>query len=65
MNIGFWLCGVLGILFFLTTYMAIPTFVIWLVLFLKDAHFDTHKAFFTSNLVVCKSHFIEIIIILE
>ncbi|WP_427851480.1 hypothetical protein [Sporofaciens sp. SGI.106] len=34
MNIGFWLCGVL----------AIPAFVIWLFLFFKDVHFDTHKA---------------------
>ena len=31
--------------YFLTPYMAIPTFVIWLVLFFKDVHFDTHKAF--------------------
>ena len=35
MNIGFWLCGVL----------AIPAFIIWLVLFFKEVHFDTHKAF--------------------
>ena len=53
MNIGFWLCGVLVILFviigvlsyFLTPYMAIPAFIIWLVLFFKEVHFDTHKAF--------------------
>ena len=31
--------------YFLTPYMAIPTFVIWLVLFFKDVHFDPHKAF--------------------
>ena len=31
--------------YFLTPYMAIPTFGIWLVLFFKDVHFDTHKAF--------------------
>ena len=31
--------------YFLTPYMSIPTFVIWLILFIKDVHFDTHKAF--------------------
>ena len=31
--------------FFITPYMAVPTFVIWLVLFFKDAHIDPHKAF--------------------
>lgn len=31
--------------YFLTPYMAIPTFIIWLVLFFKEVHFDTHKAF--------------------
>lgn len=53
MNIGFWLCGVLVISFviigvlshFLTPYMAISAFIIWLVLFFKEVHFDTHKAF--------------------
>lgn len=30
---------------FLTPYMAIPAFGIWLVLFFKDVHFDPHKAF--------------------
>ena len=31
--------------YFLTPYMSIPTFVIWLISFIKDVHFDTHKAF--------------------
>lgn len=31
--------------YFLTPYMAIPVFVIWLFLFFKNVHFDTHKAF--------------------
>lgn len=30
---------------FVTPYMAIPTFIIWLVLFIKDAHIDAHKVF--------------------
>lgn len=30
---------------FLSQYMAIPAFIIWLILFFKDVHFDTHKAF--------------------
>ena len=31
--------------YFLTPYMAIPAFIIWLVLFFKEVHFDTNKAF--------------------
>ena len=31
--------------YFLTPYMAVPAFVIWLVLFFKEVHFDTYKAF--------------------
>ena len=31
--------------YFITTYMAIPTFIIWLVLFIKEAHIDPHIAF--------------------
>ena len=31
--------------FFLTTFLAIPTFAVWLVLFLKQVRFDVHKAF--------------------
>ena len=31
--------------YFLTPYMAIPAFIIWLVLFFKEVHFDMHKAF--------------------
>ena len=31
--------------YFLTPYMAIPAFIIWIVLFFKEVHFDTHKAF--------------------
>lgn len=31
--------------YFVTTYFAIPSFIIWLVLFFKEVHFDTHKAF--------------------
>ena len=27
------------------TYMAIPTYIIWLVLFFREVHFDNHKAF--------------------
>lgn len=30
---------------FLTPYMAIPTYIIWLVLFFKEVHFDNRKAF--------------------
>ena len=29
----------------LTPYMAIPTYIIWLVLFLGEVHLDNHKAF--------------------
>lgn len=35
--------AVLSYLF--TPYLAIPAYVIWLVLFIKDVHFDTYKAF--------------------
>ena len=31
--------------YFLTPYMAIPAFIIWLVLLFKEVHFDTHKSF--------------------
>lgn len=31
--------------YFLTPYMAIPTFIIWLVLFFREFHFDNYKAF--------------------
>ena len=31
--------------YFLTPYMSIPAFIIWLVLFSKEVHFDNHKAF--------------------
>lgn len=31
--------------YFLTPYMSIPAFIIWLVLFFKEVHFDNHKAF--------------------
>ena len=31
--------------FVATSYMAIPTFAIWGVLFFKDVHIDAHKAF--------------------
>ena len=31
--------------YFVTAYMVIPTFVIWLFLFFKEVHFDPHKAF--------------------
>jgi len=31
--------------YFLSPYMAIPAFVIWLVLFFKEVHFDNRKAF--------------------
>lgn len=31
--------------YFLTPYMAIPVFIICIVLFFKEVHFDTHKAF--------------------
>ena len=30
---------------FLTPYMAIPTYIVWLVLFFREVHFDNHKAF--------------------
>lgn len=30
---------------FLSPYMAILAFIIWLVLFFKEVHFDNHKAF--------------------
>lgn len=30
---------------FITPYMAIPAYMIWLVLFFKDFHYDHHKAF--------------------
>lgn len=28
-----------------TSYMAIPTFIIWCILFFKNTHIDVHKAF--------------------
>lgn len=31
--------------YFVTTYFAIPTFIVWLFLLFKEVHFDTHKAF--------------------
>ena len=31
--------------YFLTSYMAIPAFIVWFILFFKEVHFDTHKAF--------------------
>ena len=31
--------------YFITPYMAVPAFVIWSVLFFKEVHFDTYKAF--------------------
>ncbi|SOB92782.1 hypothetical protein [Pseudobutyrivibrio ruminis] len=54
MNIGAWMCGVLVLPFAIvgtilsyaiTTYMAIPIFIIWCILFFKDTHIDVHKAF--------------------
>lgn len=39
LGIGAFLCQVLS------GYMAIPTFVIWLIVVLKDVHFDDEKAF--------------------
>lgn len=27
------------------SYMAIPAYIIWLVLFIREVHFDNHKAF--------------------
>lgn len=35
--------------YFLSPYMAIPAFIIWLVLFFKDVHFDNNKAFEDNN----------------
>ena len=34
-----------AVLSFITPYMAIPAYLIWLVLFFKDFHYDPHKAF--------------------
>ena len=31
--------------YFLTPYFAVPTYIIWLVMFFKEVHFDNHKAF--------------------
>lgn len=31
--------------YFVTSYMAIPAFIIWGIMFFKEVHFDTHKAF--------------------
>lgn len=31
--------------YFVTPYMAIPAYIIWLVVFFKDVHLDHHKAF--------------------
>ena len=31
--------------YYLTPYMAVPAFVVWLVLFFQEVHFDTYKAF--------------------
>jgi len=34
-----------AVLSLITPYMAIPAYVIWIVLFFRDVHFDPHKAF--------------------
>ncbi|WP_295087185.1 DUF3784 domain-containing protein [uncultured Ruminococcus sp.] len=31
--------------YFVTTYMAIPAYIVWLILFFKEVHLDAHKAF--------------------
>lgn len=31
--------------YFITSYMAIPAFIIWLIVFFKEVHLDIHKAF--------------------
>lgn len=31
--------------YFVTSYMAIPAFIIWLIVFFKEVHLDVHKAF--------------------
>lgn len=31
--------------YFTTSYMAVPAYVIWLILFFKEVHFDNQKAF--------------------
>lgn len=31
--------------YFVTPYMAVPAFAVWLVLFFRDVHLDAHKAF--------------------
>lgn len=31
--------------YFVTAYMAIPTFIIWVIIFFKEVHLDAHKAF--------------------
>lgn len=31
--------------YFVTSYMAVPAFIIWGILFFKDVHLDAHKAF--------------------
>lgn len=31
--------------YFLTPYAALGAYIIWLILFFKDVHFDAHKAF--------------------
>lgn len=31
--------------YYLTPYMAVPAFVVWIVLFFQEVHFDTYKAF--------------------
>lgn len=31
--------------YFVTSHMAIPAFIIWGILFFKEVHVDTHKAF--------------------
>lgn len=31
--------------YYISTYAAVPTFIIWLILFFKEVHLDTEKAF--------------------
>ena len=31
--------------YFVTSYMAVPAFIIWGILFFKEVHLDAHKAF--------------------
>ena len=44
-SVLFFIASAIGLTSGNEKYMAIPTYIIWLVLFFREVHFDNHKAF--------------------